>query len=277
DEICEKCNGRKFYQCFLNKCAKGKYSLSFFMALEQYFRNFFFNPSKYINGILYVSHFSQRKHEQYMPKLRNILNIVMHNFSLSIEDEVKGVGKEKYFLFLGRLSKEKGIETLVKAFEKCPNSKLIVAGTGPLENKLLKYKSINNIENIDFVGYKSGDELERLKKYAYFIIVPSECYENNPMAIIEGYSKGVPSIGANIGGIPEIILQNKTGFVFEMGSADNLAIVINKANNLSEKEYQEMRINSIEYALEDMSSKSYYRKLIPFYNRVIEEVKNHKK
>lgn len=97
------------------------------------------------------------------------------------------------------------------------------------------------------------------------------------MAIIEGYSKGVPSIGANIGGIPEIILQNKTGFVFEMGSADNLAIVINKANNLSEKEYQEMRINSIEYALEDMSSKSYYRKLIPFYNRVIEEVKNHKK
>ena len=165
----------------------------------------------------------------------------------------------------------------MKAFEKCPNSKLIVAGTGPLENKLLKYKSINNIENIDFVGYKSGDELERLKKYAYFIIVPSECYENNPMAIIEGYSKGVPSIGANIGGIPEIILQNKTGFVFEMGSADNLAIVINKANNLSEKEYQEMRINSIEYALEDMSSKSYYRKLIPFYNRVIEEVKNHKK
>lgn len=180
--------------------------------------------------------------------------------------------KDKYFLFLGRLSNEKGITTLVKAFKECPDSKLIVAGTGPLEKELIQYKEQNKLNNIYFVGYKSGEELQELKKKAYFVIVPSECYENNPMAIIEAYAEGVPAIGANIGGIPEIIISNKTGFTFEMGNTASLAEMIQHASSLSVQEYKTMSENSIKYALEDMSKDSYYNRLIPFYQKFINQI-----
>lgn len=271
EEICEKCNGKNFYQCFFNKCAKGSYVLSFFMAAEQYFRNTFFNPSKYINGILYVSDFSRKKHEEYMPALKGIPNLVMHNFSLHIKLEGKMPDKNKYFLFLGRLSNEKGITTLVKAFKECPDSKLVVAGTGPLEKELIQYKEQNKLDNIHFVGYKSGEELQELKKKAYFVIVPSECYENNPMAIIEAYAEGIPAIGANIGGIPEIIISNQTGFTFEMGNTTSLTEIIQHASSLSAQEYKVMSENSIKYAIEDMSKDSYYNRLIPFYQKIISQ------
>ncbi len=67
---------------------------------------------------------------------------------------------------------------------------------------------------LNFLGFKSGQELVELKRNAYFVIVPSEWYENNPMAIIESYAEGVPAIGARIGGIPEIIEEGKTGYIF---------------------------------------------------------------
>ena len=94
-KICEACNGKDFYKCFTHKCTKGSYFLSFFMAAEQYFRNKFFNPCQYLNGLIYVSQFSQEKHEKYMPGLMNIPHIVMHNFSLTQTKKVENK-KEKY-------------------------------------------------------------------------------------------------------------------------------------------------------------------------------------
>lgn len=71
-----------------------------------------------------------------------------------------------------------------------------IVGAGPLENELKTYKEQHRLNNIEFLGYKSGEELTQLKKQAYFTVVPSECYENNPMAIIESYAEGVPAIGS---------------------------------------------------------------------------------
>ena len=67
------------------------------------------------------------------------------------------------------------------------------------------------MKNVEFLGYKKGRELKDLVKNAYFVIVPSEWYENNPMSIIESYSEGTPVIGAKIGGIPEIVVEDETG------------------------------------------------------------------
>ena len=86
DEVCEKCQGKHFYRCVTNRCTKGSYFLSIFMAAEQYYRNKFFNPAKYIDGLLYVSNFAKGKHEKYMPALKELPNIVLHNFSVSISE-----------------------------------------------------------------------------------------------------------------------------------------------------------------------------------------------
>ncbi|WP_304301051.1 glycosyltransferase [Phocaeicola plebeius] len=267
--ICEACTGKHFYRCFTHKCTKGSYFLSIFMAAEMYFRNKYFNPNNYIDGLLYVSDFARKKHEQYMPTFKNKPNIVLHNFSTSIADSGRYVS-DKYFLFLGRLSEEKGIITLMNAMKENPKSRLKIVGSGPLEDKLKEYKKQNKLNNIEFLGYKSGEELTNLKKQAYFVIVPSEWYENNPMAIIESYAEGVPAIGSRIGGIPEIIEEGKTGYTFTPHNYKELAALIKNASNLTKDEYLTMSNNTIEFALKDMSKESYYNKLMPFYKHIID-------
>lgn len=157
----------------------------------------------------------------------------------------------------------------MNAMKDNPKSKLKIVGAGPLENKLKIYQERHNLHNIEFLGYKSGEELINLKKKAYFVIVPSECYENNPMAIIESYAEGVPAIGSRIGGIPEIIEEGKTGYIFTSQNVKELADIIRKASNLSDEEYLTMSDNAIRFAHNDMSKESYYARLIPFYKRVM--------
>lgn len=267
--VCENCTGRFFYRCVTHKCCKGSIFLSLFMAAEQYFRNKFYNPSLNIDGLLYVSNFSRQKHEQYMPALKNIPYLVLHNFSVDIQSVGHYPYVDKYFLFLGRLSEEKGISTLVRAFGNIPECRLKILGTGPLEQTLKTYRVEHRLDNVEFLGYKSGQELIDLKRKAYCVIVPSECYENNPMAIIEAYAEGVPVIGAKIGGIPEIIREGETGYFFEPKDVNALSALIGKVSKMSDEEYKRMSDNAIAFAKEGMSKNRYYKRLLPFYELML--------
>lgn len=268
-QICEECQGKHFYKCFINTCTKGSKLMSVVMATEQYFRNAFFNPVKNIDGFIYVSNFAKNIQEKYMPAVKNVPNIVLYNFSTSIAEQSKKMPVDKYFLFFGRLSYEKGVKTLLKAFEKLPDYKLRIVGTGPLEAELKLMKQTRKIDNVEFCGYKTGKELSDLVVGAYFVIVPSEWYENNPMTIIEAYSVGTPVIGARIGGIPEIVVDSNTGFQFESGNAGDLREKVDLANSLSASEYQNFSSNTIKFANENLSKSCYWNKLIDFYNRFL--------
>lgn len=265
--ICEACHGRNFYKCFTHTCCKGSKLMSAVMAAEQYFRNAFFNPAKYIDGFIYVSKFARNIQEKYMPALKAKPNITLYNFSTSIVSEPKAMPTEKYFLFFGRLSYEKGVTTLLKAFKDLPQCRLKVVGTGPKEEELKAFMKGNGMKNVTFLGYKTGKELTDLVSNAYFVIVPSEWYENNPMTIIEAYSVGTPVIGARIGGIPEIVVDGQIGFQFESGNVADLRNTVLKAGALSEKTYTGFSQCTITFANENLSKESYCAKLIEFYRR----------
>lgn len=262
--ICEDCKGKHFYKCFINKCTKGNRIMSAVMSAEQYFRNKFFYPLNFIDGLIYVSNFALEIHERYMPLIKDKQHITLYNFSKSITDSPRQIPPEKYYLFLGRLSYEKGVETLIKAFKSRPNLNLKIAGTGPLEPEL-KAKT-KDLKNIELLGYKKGEELEALICKAYMVIVPSEWYENNPMSIIESYAVGTPVIGSNIGGIPEIIQENSTGFIFESGNVNDLISCIVKAENINNKQYSELSQGCINFANKYLSADNYWNKLIEFYS-----------
>lgn len=264
-EICEECKGKNFYKCFIHTCCKGNRLMSAVMATEQYFRNIFFNPAKYIDGFIYVSNFAKEIQEKYMPALKAKPNITLYNFSTHITEKTKAIPKDKYFLFFGRLSYEKGVKTLLAAFKDIHQCKLKVVGTGPKMKELKDYSKDNNANNIEFLGYKQGKELTDLVSNAYFVVVPSEWYENNPMTIIEAYSVGTPVIGAEIGGIPEIIANGNTGFLFKSGVIKDLRTILLKANELTDREYSVMSHNAIMFAKEKLSMESYWKKLINFY------------
>lgn len=265
-EICHKCGEDKFYNCFLNKCTKGSYIFSAMMGMEQYFRNRFYNPAEYADGLIYVSNFAKEMHERYMPALSKIKNIVLYNTSDHIFDsKIHNQGK-RYYLYFGRLSHEKGLKTLIDAFTGMSDEFLKIAGTGPLEAELRKSVAEKGAQNIEFLGYKSGEELQNLVRNAYFIIVPSEWYENNPLTIIEGYSAWVPVIGAKIGGIPEIIEEGKTGYIFNHSDIEQLIASVKKASNLNEQEYLQFCENAHNFAVQKFNPTNYPSSILNFYS-----------
>ena len=101
--------------------------------------------------------------------------------------------------------------------------------------------------------------------------MPSEWYENNPMTIIESYSVGTPVIGANIGGIPEIIVEGKTGYLFENGIVEDLKKKLKEAKGLSNSEYEGLSKGTLDFACNKLSLDSYMPKLISFYSKFIQK------
>lgn len=268
-QVCEDCKGKYFYKCFTRTCCKGSKPMSAVMAAEQYFRNAFFNPAKYIDGFIYVSNFAKEIHNKYMPALQEKPSIVLYNFSVDIADKPKYLPTHRYFLFFGRLSYEKGIRTLLEAFRKLPESYLKIAGIGPKEAELKNFVVENNMKNVEFLGYEKGSELIDMVRNAYFVVVPSEWYENNPMTIIESYSVGTPVIGAKIGGIPEIVVDGRTGFQFESGDVASLERGISKTMGLTEAEYTDMSSNALAFARDNFGKESYYPRLASFYESLL--------
>lgn len=265
-EICEKCKRGRYFNCFINRCSKANLLQSLVMTSEMYYRNHKWHPAKCLDGIIYVSKFAKNKHEVIDPLFMKTKNIVLYNFTtvgLSYPPIEKDEG---YYLYYGRLSHEKGVKTLVQTFNGFPDLTLKIVGTGPKENEL---KSISS-NNIHFYGFKTGRDLYDLVRKARFVCVPSEWYENNPMTIVESYSMGVPVIGANIGGIPEILNDTQTGFLFKYGNIDSLSEAIKRCLSLSDEEYQIMKYNAIQFAKTNFEKNSYSIHLLDFYKEIID-------
>ena len=272
--ICEACKGKNFYKGTLKRCYQGNFIKSFVLSTALFFRTKFYNPVQLIDGWIFPSWFTYYKHLQHMPELENSDVLNLHNFNQNLPMKILVQSDRKYFLYLGRLSYEKGLITLIMAFSQLRDVKLIIAGNGPQEIYLKDLVQKLFINNIEFVGFKGGDELKFLISNASFNIVPSEWWENNPLSIIESYSAGIPVIGANVGGIPEIIVDGETGYLFEMKNVDHLAKIITKANALSKDEYNTMSNNAVDFALQKFNKNQYICSLVEYYKKQIDKIKN---
>ena len=242
-------------------------------TIEYIFNNYQFKPEVYFDKIIAPSKFLFNKH-LLKPKLIDRL-VHLYNFSPIVKDAVQNPVKGKYFLFYGRLSQEKGLHTLIKTWMKLPGSfNLKIVGTGPLLAEIAEIIKMNNLSNIQLLGYKSGEELKELIRNSSYILVPSEWYENNPMTVIECYSYGKPVIVSEIGGLPEIVVNGKTGYTFVMGDENDLKLKLEKAESLSDAEYKVQSDESREFALVNFSEKIHYENLIKIYRETIRNYKN---
>lgn len=208
---CERCLGGKFANCAKGKCIHGSFAKSVIGMLEATFWNWL-GVYKNIDTIICCSEFMKKKMDS-NPMFRS-KTIAIHNFIDEVE--TKDVKTKDYVLYFGRYSKEKGIETLIEVCKELPDIKFVFAGAGPLEN------TVNEVENIKNVGFQSSETLEKLIREAMFSIYPSEWYENCPFSVMESQMYGTPVLGADIGGIPELIEVGKTGELFESGNKADL-------------------------------------------------------
>ena len=102
-----------------------------------------------------------------------------------------------------------------------------------------------------------------------FTIIPSECYENNPLSAIESLSMGIPIIGTNIGGIPELVNYGRNGYLFEPKDSKRLSMILESTSRLSDKDYWELSNNAREFAENNLSISAHYNKLMEIYNNII--------
>jgi glycosyltransferase involved in cell wall biosynthesis len=264
NELCEKCQGKKYYSAVVNKCVKKSILFSTIFALEAYYRDSLYPVHKMFDRLIFVSKFAAEIHNKYKPELRNISR-QLYNFDPALGNILPNHYKGEYFLYIGRLSKEKGLNTLIEAFNKLAHLRLLVVGTG---DELTKVRAEAG-KNTEFLGFKSGAELKSLVGNSSFVIVPSEWYENNPMAIIESYSLGKPVIASNIGGIPEIVEEGITGFGFRAGDVSELRRVIIRANSLSTIEYANISKGALNFANKKFHEEVHYRELLNIYEEAV--------
>lgn len=214
---CEKCLGGHFMNCTKDKCIHGSMVKSAVGTMEAFFWKMN-GAYKHIDSIICCSEFLKTKMDT--NPLFAQKTLALHNFVEQVE--FKETVKKDYVLYFGRFSEEKGIGTLIDVCRQLPDVQFIFAGTGPLE------ETIKDVENIRNVGFQRGDALEKLIREARFSIYPSEWYENCPFSVMESQMYGTPVLGADIGGIPELIKVGKTGELFESGNKSDLKLKIEK-------------------------------------------------
>ncbi|KKP67397.1 MAG: hypothetical protein UR66_C0014G0020 [Candidatus Moranbacteria bacterium GW2011_GWE1_35_17] len=270
--ICEKCIGGKYYQCALNKCIKDSYLASFVMMLESYWAKWkryydlidiFIAPSHFMRNTLISSGINSKK-VVYLPNF-------LKNNDLSLDDEK--INEEKYILSFGRLSKEKGIDCLIKAFDNIGDNdtSLKIAGEGPASAELKELtKKLGLEKKVDFIGYKSEKELRKIIIGAQFVVVPSLWYENAPYTILESYAFRKAVLGAKTGGISELIKENETGFTFEIENYVELAEKIKYLLNNADKN-EAMGETGRFFLRESFNEKKYLKKLLEIYRKEIQK------
>lgn len=250
-ENCEKCLGGHFMNCVKGKCIHGSTVKSVIGMMEAEFWKLN-GAYKNINKIICCSEFMKTKMDT-NPLFRE-KTVAMHNFVEKVA--WKAVQKKDYVLYFGRFSEEKGIGTLIKVCKELPDVQFIFAGTGPLEDK------VNQLSNVRNVGFQTGEALDTLIREARFSICPSEWYEPFGLTIVEAQSRGTPVIGANIGGIPELITDGEDGRLFASKDSKTLTAIIMELWDDPAKvdEYAKACLN-----LERDDLEAYCNKLIPIY------------
>ena len=165
--------------------------------------------------------------------------------------------KGDYYVYLGRVNEVKGVRTLCKAAAQL-DKRLIVIGGGELLSEL--QEAYKDCEQIEFKGQMQWEEFMPILRGARFMVLPAEWSENNPLTVIESQSLGTPVLGARIGGIPELIEEEKSGMTFTSGDVEDLK---EKIIMMFEHEFDYDAI--AKNAVERYSSEAYYKRLMEYY------------
>lgn len=300
-EVCDACLDKHFIHATKNVCVKGSRAKSALATMEAEFLKFHHAYSK-INLIIAPSQFMKSKLDEggFASKtvaMQNFLTDSQMAMGTRVANTHKfedaQAGARPYFLFFGRLSKEKGILTLVKAFlqaaglgkgagsetgtgaghnEVLPDTwDLRIVGDGPereVIEQLIASAGPQAVSRIHLLGYKNGEDLQREVGNARFSVLSSEWRENMPYSGLESLAAKTPVIGAQIGGIPELVVEDETGFAFESGNVSVLTDALIKASHAGENDYQIMQQACTKYVNERCEQSQYVRQLEDSYRRI---------
>ena len=223
NEICERCKGGRFHNVVIQRCVHDSRLASTIVAIEAVTHRLLGSYRDNVDRIVVPSRFFVDKFVEWGWEAERFVHIP--NF-VEAERFDPQFEPGQAFLYFGRLSSEKGLATLIHA-AAASGVKLRVVGTGPDEQSLRGLAASLGGE-VEFLGYRTGNDLHDLVRASRAVVLPSEWYENAPLSVLESFAMGKPVIGARIGGIPEMVEPGVTGWLFRSGDVQELADLLRR-------------------------------------------------
>ena len=260
DGICERCKGGAIWNVVQHRCVKESLSVSAVILLESAIHRLLGCYSRNINRFVVPSRFYLEKFVEWgwsRERFSYIPNFV------DVEQLKPWGAPGKAFVFFGRLGPEKGLVTFVRAVALAGVKGWIV-GTGPEEEKLRRL-AVEIEADVEFLGYRTGDDLFDIIRRARAMVLPSEWYENAPISVLEAYALERPVIGADIGGIPELIRSGETGAIFSSGDVQSLAEQLRQFSTMPDHRILAMGKEGRTWVEKDFTALRYRERLIELY------------
>ncbi|MDO8736151.1 MAG: glycosyltransferase family 4 protein [Thermoleophilia bacterium] len=286
-KVCEKCRTRHYSSCVADRCVHGSRAASAVCAVEMFVHDVLKAYTSRIDRFIAPSNFLAGKLlDRGLPpeQVTVIPNFV--DTRLWHPDDGDGGsdaggrrddgigsgdgdddGAGDYIVYSGRLAREKGLETLVRAMATLPDIPIKIIGSGMLDTVTRQLARDLRAANIEFAGFKPEKEVRRLVQGSRFICTPSEWYENAPNVILEAFACGKPVVASRIGGIPEMVRDGMTGLLAEPGDIESLRDCIARLWNdpaLS----REMGAAARRLAETEYSPETHYSRIMETYKQI---------
>ncbi len=267
NEVYLKSIGTVFpWQAVKDKVYRNSMPLTFWLAFTTWLHKksgTFKHIKKYIilnekSGSLILSSDLKVKKEQLVLKPNFINQNAVETTSL----------RGNHFLYIGRLSPEKGIPVLMKAFAG-NGLALTIIGDGPLRDDVIKQQQQNPL--IKWLGYQNKDVIDAELHKCNALIVPSVCYEGMPLTIVEGFAAGTPVITSRMGAMETIVNDNYNGLLFNPNDADNLNRQLHKWQTFSGKKKNEFSRHALQTYNDKYTPQKNLSQLLSIYASAINE------
>lgn len=268
-QICEDCIGKAVpWPAVAHGCYRDSRPASSVVATMLTLHRALKTWSKVVDLYVVATEFARRKFVQAGFSRKRI--VVKPNFVHPSPEP--GSGRGKYAVFVGRLSPEKGIDTLVAAWQTLKGElPLKILGEGPLDEKIRAFAGSD--PRIEWLGLCPASEVQKVIGEAAFLVCPSLWYEGLPKTVVEAYSRGTPVLASNIGAMREVVDHCRTGLHFKAGNADDL---VKKARRLiaSPEKLCKMRTAAYRKFQQRYAAEPNYEKLMEIYHRALRRHKN---
>ena len=264
---CTRCKSGNYFQAVRHRCLHGSLAWSTLAAVEMTLHKAWHVYERHVASFITPSAFLKDTAQSFGIPAKQILHIP---HPLYPQEHAVSQSDGGYLAYIGRLSHEKGLPTLLRAMRQLPQAQLLIVGEGEgamrpaLERKVAEWK----LTNVQFAGYLTGQALDDALASARFTVLPSEWYENFPFSILESLAAGKPVVASRIGGIPELIDDGQNGLLFSPGAESELADCLRHLWNNPE-ETRRMGLNGRHKVLTLYSPENHYRQLEPLYERLL--------
>jgi len=263
--LCEDCKGGRFSSALRNRCCHDSTAVSAVSMLEAYVHERLDLWRKNVDCFLFASRFMAAKTEAFWGKgrvkmdfLRNPFDATAHHIPLHAGD---------YILYFGRLIEEKGVDVLIEAARRAPEVPVVIIGEGPDHEKLVR--AAETLKNVRVVGPAWGEDLKTWLHGARAVVVPSLWHENFPYVILQSFAAGKPVLGAERGGIPELVNAGPHGWLFDPLDPDALASHLTRICDIPDSRIMEMGAAAQRYVADEFNDTAIYSELKRIYGGII--------